>query len=146
MQNKKFNKVSPALERYKPGEISENSNLINNQKNKIYLINENFNRSIMTSNNLDKSTQKLQNQKIQENSNVVENITNTLNKLSMDEVFRELLFNKNKNFNENNQIASKRNFNFFENYTKIPNVLIRVSEIRSEYDRGLFILMILKLL
>ena len=146
MQNKKFNKVSPALERYKPGEIYKNSNLNNNQKNKIYLINENFNRSIMNSNNVDKSPQKLQNQKIQENSNVVENITNTLNKLSMDEVFRELLFYKNKNSKENNLIATKRNFNYFENYTKIPNVLIRVSEIRSEYDRGLLILMILKLL
>jgi hypothetical protein len=87
--------------------------------------------------NLDKNSQNFQNQNFQENINELDNISNPINNLSMDELFRELLIIKHKNAKENNEFIQKRNFNFLESYTKIPNVIITISEIRTNYDKGI---------
>jgi len=137
MQSKRFNKVSPALERYKPGEISKIENLYKNQKYNNKLINENFNRSLMITNNLDKGHQINQNQRIQETTNGVDNITNKINKLSMDDAFKELQSIANNNSKENTNLISKKNFCFFDNYTKIPNLLIRISNVTINNEKGI---------
>ena len=90
----------------------------------------------MNNTNLDKSLQNTQNAKVQETNNGMDNLANTLSKLSMDEIFRELLQLKSKNVNENNQNIPKRNFAFVENFCKISDVKITVSGIKRDHKIG----------
>lgn len=135
---KRIDKISPVLEVYRPGEISKENKLLNNkQKNKINLINENINRSIMNSNNIDKIEHVQQINKNFDNDNGINNKTNHLMSMTMDDLFRDLVISKNKNNSENKDTNSKKNNPSFEYYHKITDVLVKVREINKNYVIGI---------
>ena len=136
MKSQKINTISPALQLYRPGEVFRESQKKNKKNNKIILINEKINRSLMNININTERGQMLNNsnQNI-ENKQNVKNLTTSLADLSIDQIFNSLILHKN-NLPLEKRIINK-NISSLENFANMADIIITVSDINPKYEIGI---------